>query len=385
MDRRTLATAAAIGALSLLVVATPAGAGHTLTVCPDGSCDHTTIQGALDEADPGTTITVAPGTYEESLDVSVPGVTITGPTDPTVDHRDYEVLGLVDLGGTYLIPIERVVFVDPPGSKPAFDVRADDVTLRNASFEGRNNRVKGADNVTLESVVIEGRPHGLNVASARVSVTNSTLVAGTSGTGNAAKLHGAGTDGSRLRNNTIAEFDNGPILNGVQNVSFVENEVNDMDQFGLLAVSKGRVVKDVTVDDNTFRDSTFGLLLHENWADGSPSAIYGVDARFNRFEDVPHGVLGLRTHADGDGPVIAGPVESVDATHNWWDAPTGPAPATGQFALRATAGQNAPVASAGGNVDTLPFCLEPVCRTQEVLHHRGVHPHLPPVTGPGPG
>jgi len=49
----------------------------TLTVCPDGSCDYTSIQDAIDEAIYGDIISVAPGTYRESISM-VNGVRIEG-------------------------------------------------------------------------------------------------------------------------------------------------------------------------------------------------------------------------------------------------------------------------------------------------------------------
>jgi len=44
-------------------------AGGPITVCPEG-CDYTSIQGAIDAAQPGDTITVGPGIYRESLTIA---------------------------------------------------------------------------------------------------------------------------------------------------------------------------------------------------------------------------------------------------------------------------------------------------------------------------
>jgi hypothetical protein len=60
--------------LSAYMVARPP---TTLTVCPDGSCDYTSIQDAIDEAIYGDIISVAPGTYKESITM-VNGVRIKG-------------------------------------------------------------------------------------------------------------------------------------------------------------------------------------------------------------------------------------------------------------------------------------------------------------------
>lgn len=49
--------------------AAPFTAAETITVAPDGSGDHTTIQAAIDAAPAGATIEVAPGRYDEALKI----------------------------------------------------------------------------------------------------------------------------------------------------------------------------------------------------------------------------------------------------------------------------------------------------------------------------
>jgi parallel beta-helix repeat protein len=77
-------TAVVVGAL--LLTTTLAGAAGTgqdnLTVCPAPSetpgCSFASIQAAEDAAEPGDTISVQAGTYEEAVDVSTPDITLAG-------------------------------------------------------------------------------------------------------------------------------------------------------------------------------------------------------------------------------------------------------------------------------------------------------------------
>lgn len=317
------------------------------------------VQDGLDNATADGTAVVHPGEYTERLTGFPSGVTLTNAVD--------------DPGETTIRA--------PDGG--AFDIRSDGVTVEGLTIVGKNSRVKGVEGVTLRDNVIVGTPHGLNVAGAQVTLDGNRFEAGDPGAGNAFKLHGAGADGSVVVDNTVTGFDNGPILNGVQLVEIRDNSFADLDQYGVLLVSKGRVVRAIQVDGNTFQDASFGLLAHENRDAARPSVIHNVSAHFNTFEGVAHGVLGLRTPPGAGQPTLEGPTGTLDATHNWWGAPTGPIPAEGQFLLESEL-EPAPVASAGGNVDTAPFCAEPGCTSQHVLHEHGPHPHIRDLGGSGP-
>lgn len=66
----------AITALSVFGLATPAAAA-TVTVCATG-CDATTIQAAVNAANPGDTITVAAGTYTEVVSINKADLVLQG-------------------------------------------------------------------------------------------------------------------------------------------------------------------------------------------------------------------------------------------------------------------------------------------------------------------
>ena len=70
-------------ACSILLACTAATAA-TLTVCLDGSCQFTTIQAAVDAANPGDVIEVSAETYllEEPIEPFGKAITIRGSVDP---------------------------------------------------------------------------------------------------------------------------------------------------------------------------------------------------------------------------------------------------------------------------------------------------------------
>ena len=81
MSRRASRAAVLLGTLAATLVAVPGtsqAAGNTIVVT-------TTIQAAVDAADPGDTIRVPSGTYAESVLVTEPGITIKGPRGAVLD------------------------------------------------------------------------------------------------------------------------------------------------------------------------------------------------------------------------------------------------------------------------------------------------------------
>lgn len=313
-------------------------------------------QSALDAAVEDDTVLLASGTYEEKLTGFPAGVTVRG-------HG----------------PAEDVV-VDPPGNTPAFDVRSDEVTVEGITIEGRNSRVKGVSGVTLRDNRIVGQPHGLNVAGAQVEITQNTFLPGTPGTGNALQIKGAGSDGSVIADNRMVRFSNGPIVNGVHDLEIRDNNVAEMEQFGVLLVSKGRTVEDTTIVDNTFRDSLWGVVLRERPGQGEPAKVTGTEIHWNSFIGADGAVLGL------NGSTTLGPAETVDATHNFWGTPAGPAPVPAGLALFLANGQASeapdqlpgPVSGVGGNVQYAPWCAQFACPANEALHD-----NAPTHLGPG--
>jgi parallel beta-helix repeat protein len=98
----------------------------TLEVTPDdtdGPGDYPTISAAVAAAQPGDTINVSPGTYNESVVVSVPNIEIIGGI--TTDADD---------------PISSgPSIVTPTGGPYGFDVEADNVTIQGFTVQGNGS------------------------------------------------------------------------------------------------------------------------------------------------------------------------------------------------------------------------------------------------------
>ena len=204
-------------------------ASRILHVQADGSGDHATIQGAIDAAEPGTTIRIGKGRFEESLTISKP-VTLEGAAwDQTriVSTSDSN----EDLSPEVMQALSRIAqeldaetqaklreaTVKVYASKPALAIRdTEDVAIRNLSLL-RSEPVRqggfvssGAVEIEDAGVTIEGcavlESPGTGIAAAgesHVSVRN-CLIANSWGKGVAISVAEAGSFeivDSEIRNN----------------------------------------------------------------------------------------------------------------------------------------------------------------------------------------
>ena len=85
---RARSVTAVLGLLAAGLVATP----DTSQAAGDIVVVTTTIQAAVDEADPGDTVLVPAGTYAESVNVTEPGITLRGPRDAFLDGTGLDLL-----------------------------------------------------------------------------------------------------------------------------------------------------------------------------------------------------------------------------------------------------------------------------------------------------
>src|SRR6476661_376078 len=115
------------GLLAALVLVTSASAAATLDVCPSG-CTYSSIQAAVTAANPGDTVQVAPGTYNETQVVVDKPLTLQGAGPGQ---------SIIDGGSATGLPSVGTVHVQTS----AGDVTIDGFTIRNAGADGGNNTV----------------------------------------------------------------------------------------------------------------------------------------------------------------------------------------------------------------------------------------------------
>lgn len=329
VDRRTL-----IRGLGVAATLGTVGVG-TATAATDDP------QTAIDAAEPGETVTVAPGTYDGPLAVDVPNLTVqaTPPGDATVTGSD-----------------------DTTGA--AVSVEADGVTLRGLRVTNPGGLLgvkvgRGLDDVTVADCLVEDvGPTG------RLGVTGIAVGRGDH-------------DGIELRHNVIRNLDQEttddsgfPTTNGIlfdadnaapgtlSNASVVGNEITGLEsdvapigvvlQHELVGVAVvNNHVHDLVAADGTDSDPTdevdFGFTFAQGINVASPATSDSVVVH-NRIEDVTSAetIFGEAVKIDGDGSGVtfranqllavvglnnqngADDAPTVDAKNNYWGSRRGP-------------------------------------------------------------
>jgi PKD repeat protein len=185
MGRRIFATAALGAVLGTGALAAPAGAATTRVVDKNAG-PYTTITAAILAADPGDTIEVHAGNYDEQLWIPKDDITVKG-TPGTVGVTATSPF-VVSLMGARDV-LDGIYVAGGPGG---VHIEGDDAVVRNAAIvsDDRGLDVRGAGSVTIDHTMV--RTSGLfsralvgehqEVGTQAVSVLSSILVGGRMGT-----------------------------------------------------------------------------------------------------------------------------------------------------------------------------------------------------------
>ncbi len=141
--------------------------GATLTVIPDGSGDHTSVQAALDAAESGDTVIVSAGTYNEDIGIghfNMPSLQKDNITLQAAEGEEVEIITTNTeqrLGG-----LAAVGFDPGPADRMGFVINGDNVTVEGIRFvqnspQPNNLNINvavtvGGANVTIRNCEIVG-------------------------------------------------------------------------------------------------------------------------------------------------------------------------------------------------------------------------------------
>jgi parallel beta-helix repeat protein len=125
--KMTLAAAALAGLTMMLL--SGSAAADTIKVPPGGS-----IQAAIDQADPGDTIKLAPGTYQESVQIKTDGITLkgAGADESVIEPGAGSGQGFCDGQGICVADVD----VQDPTAPPVINNHVADVRIKDLKVQG---------------------------------------------------------------------------------------------------------------------------------------------------------------------------------------------------------------------------------------------------------
>jgi surface glycoprotein (TIGR04207 family) len=261
--------------------------GHIITVDQNGDGDYTSIDSALDNADPDDRIEIENGTYSNSAGITIgtEGVTLTAAdgADPTIEVAPSSVSGTA-----------------------AVDIQATGVTV---------------SNLTIERIAADGRAsdaghaQGIIVSRSGATIKDNDVVG---------DLSGSDSDTfDRFDGITVIDPDDGPTTD---NIDISDNDVSGFDTGVVITTFYGGDVSDVTISNTDTTNNRIGFVAKTHG--GSISGISGSNNDFTGNDgesivfspDSYQGYEGLNsvptTAVSFDGPISVENGDSVQTAIN---------------------------------------------------------------------
>ncbi len=153
----------------------------TITVGPEG-CDYSSIQNAVDEANPGDTISVQSGTFRENVVVETTLIlrgTDSGSGKPVVDGKG--------VGSAIILSADRITL--------------EGFVVKNAGFGKSGIEVKSDNNYLRNNLVTENKWYGISLSDSNDNVITGNVVS--------KNKYGiwipSGSDGNRITQNELSD------------------------------------------------------------------------------------------------------------------------------------------------------------------------------------
>ncbi len=266
-----------------------------------------TIQGAVDVAGTGATIDVAAGTYNESVTISTADVSLQGPNTGVAGYgasRSNEAT-VTDKNGRLVIDASNVEI-------NGFNFEFDKSAIQSKSGNDNliiNNRFELTGSTSNQYAVrVGGGSPGTDV---RNNLFANIVSSDGTGGDNADGVVVTDPRGTTIANNNFSSVDTGVNVGDQGPVAGTlvvkDNAFTDITQFGAVVLNNKDAGLDANVTNNTIESSRTGVLVFAGNANSK------IKINENNIEsDVGTGV------SEND---IAG---TVNATRNWWGAPSGP-------------------------------------------------------------
>jgi parallel beta-helix repeat protein len=303
----------------VLILLSSVSMAAEITVDDDGTGDYTTIQEAVNAADPEGTILVYPGNYTENINVnkklnitstegsSVTHVEADSPSEPvfkigsdTVTINGFNVSGATDHGGIRIENYNRSTIINNMVSNNERGISLinsdnNNITGNTASgndYAGIYLQLSDTNNLR-DNIVSENAQYGIFLTSAGGISSNNYFINNTVSKSNKGIFLQSSQDSTLTDNNVFNNTNSGITLDSsgdhfyVENNTLIDNKVlNNKNGIYILYVNNNTLIGNIALDNKNgikIGHSKFHNLSGNNVSNNTDNGIYFVSSHENRL------------------------------------------------------------------------------------------------------